>query len=135
MRPLMRTSSSSSQKNLPGSNRRPCASLAALARRMKSSRPTSKGQENGEPHATVAAARHGPQRKSMDTPALHRLKDCSYAHSDGYLEMDKPRLVRLGAVRIRAGMLTAALLGAIRHGDHDERANFVLADDSLAGEP
>ena len=71
----------------------------------------------------------------MEPPALYRLEDCSYEHNDGYLETEKPRPVRPGAVRIRRGMLTAALLGAIRHSDHDERGNFVLADDSLAGEP
>ena len=76
----------------------------------------------------------------MDTPALHRLEDCSYEHNDGYLETAEPRPVRPGVVRIRRGMLTATLLGAIRHSDHDDgghdgRTNFVLADDSLAGEP
>ena len=71
----------------------------------------------------------------METPALHRLEDCSYEHNDGYLETEKPRSIRSGAIKIRRGMLTAALLGAIRHSDNDERRNLVLADDSLAGEP
>ena len=71
----------------------------------------------------------------METPALYRLEDCRFKHNDGYLQTEKPRPIRPGAIRIRRSMLTAALLGAIQHSDNEERRTLVLADDSLAGEP
>ena len=71
----------------------------------------------------------------MVTPALHRIEDCGYHHHASHLETEEARPVRPGAIRIRRGMLTAALLSAIWHSDNDERRNLVLADDRLAGKP
>lgn len=71
----------------------------------------------------------------MKEPALFRVEDCSYEHSDGLLEIGSREPVRPGDIRIRSRNLTSALLDAIRRSSCAERRQLVLSDEDLAGEP